>query len=118
GIKTEQFQHKRLKNEYFILTVTNKTKGENFMKKLVIIFVFINLLFSGIILGNDLKTGLTASDLHCEYKVTPVTDVKNPRLSWILNSDERGQCQTAYQKSFQLIWVVTGVQMFGCRLTI
>ena len=75
----------------------NKTNGQNSMKKLVIIFGFLNLLFIGIIQGNDLKTGLSASDMRCEYKVTPVTDVKNPRLSWILNSDERGQYQTAYQ---------------------
>lgn len=35
--------------------------------------------------------------LRCEYKVNPVTDVKNPRLSWELSSKTSNQIQTAYQ---------------------
>ena len=40
----------------------------------------------------------TVSNLRCESLQNPVgIDVKQPRLSWILNSDERDQRQTAYQ---------------------
>lgn len=36
--------------------------------------------------------------LQCEYRVDPMgIDVKQPRLSWILESGERGQKQTAYR---------------------
>jgi alpha-L-rhamnosidase len=35
--------------------------------------------------------------LRCEYKENPIIDVLNPRLSWILESDIRGQKQTAYR---------------------
>lgn len=43
------------------------------------------------------KTDLYASSLKCEYKENPVTDATEPRLSWILNSAQRGQLQTSYQ---------------------
>ncbi|MGV3762204.1 family 78 glycoside hydrolase catalytic domain [Parapedobacter sp.] len=34
----------------------------------------------------------------CEYRVDPLgIDMQNPRFSWILSSDERGQRQTAYE---------------------
>ncbi len=36
--------------------------------------------------------------LRCEYLTSPLgIDVRQPRLSWILNSPQRGQKQTAYQ---------------------
>jgi alpha-L-rhamnosidase len=41
--------------------------------------------------------GISPTYLRCEYKVDPVTDVTNPRLSWVLTSDENNQVQTAYQ---------------------
>src|SRR6185436_14005092 len=38
------------------------------------------------------------SDLRCEYLANPQgIDATQPRLSWILNSEERGQRQIAYQ---------------------
>ncbi|WP_020607606.1 alpha-L-rhamnosidase [Spirosoma spitsbergense] len=40
---------------------------------------------------------LKAVRLRTEYKINPVTDVANPRLSWELTSAVRGQVQTAYQ---------------------
>ncbi|MFW9898089.1 MAG: glycoside hydrolase family 78 protein [Candidatus Thorarchaeota archaeon] len=41
---------------------------------------------------------LVINNLRCEYLVNPLgIDVKTPRLSWIIDSDERGQCQTAYR---------------------
>ena len=41
---------------------------------------------------------VTVDRLRCEYLENPQgIDVVRPRLSWILNSDERGERQTAYQ---------------------
>jgi alpha-L-rhamnosidase len=38
------------------------------------------------------------TNLQCEYRSNPLgIDNLSPRLSWILDSDQRGQCQTAYQ---------------------
>ena len=37
-------------------------------------------------------------DLRCEYKVNPLgIDVLKPRLSWVIQSDDRNQKQVAYQ---------------------
>ncbi len=42
--------------------------------------------------------GVTVDKPRCEYQVDPRgIDVAQPRLSWILQSDQRGQKQTAYQ---------------------
>lgn len=42
--------------------------------------------------------GLSAAELRCEYRSNPVgMDVVHPRLSWIVQSDRRGERQTAYQ---------------------
>lgn len=41
---------------------------------------------------------MRVTDLRCEYIPNPLgIDVRNPRLSWILEHPERGQIQTAYQ---------------------
>jgi alpha-L-rhamnosidase len=41
---------------------------------------------------------LTPTYLRCEYRVDPLgIDVLRPRLSWIVESDERNQRQSAYQ---------------------
>ncbi len=43
-------------------------------------------------------TALAPTYLRCEYRVDPLgIDVARPRLSWILQSDERSERQTAYQ---------------------
>ncbi len=48
---------------------------------------------SGIIAG-----GVAVKELRCEYRVNPLgIDVVKPRLSWIMESNQRGQMQTAYQ---------------------
>ncbi|MBN1876734.1 MAG: glycoside hydrolase family 78 protein [Anaerolineae bacterium] len=40
----------------------------------------------------------TISNLTCEYRSDPLgIDVPQPRLSWQMQSDQRGACQTAYQ---------------------
>ena len=42
--------------------------------------------------------GLKVEGLKCEYRVNPLgLDTPQPRLSWLLESAERGQRQTAYQ---------------------
>lgn len=42
--------------------------------------------------------GNTIKELKCEYRIDPQgIDIIRPRLSWILESNERGQTQTAYQ---------------------
>ena len=41
---------------------------------------------------------LIISHLTCEYRVNPLgIDVLQPRLSWQMQSDQRGAHQTAYQ---------------------
>lgn len=43
-------------------------------------------------------TGVSVGELKCEYRVDPLgIDVTAPRLSWTIESEERGQIQTAYQ---------------------
>jgi len=67
------------------------------MKRLVtILSATIMLAFGGcaVSTGSD----VTVKKLRCEYRVNPLgIDVVKPRLSWILESSERGQKQTAYQ---------------------
>jgi hypothetical protein len=42
--------------------------------------------------------GVTPASLRCEYRVNPQgVDVLQPRLSWTLESPERGQSQSGYQ---------------------
>ena len=41
---------------------------------------------------------MVVNKLHCEYRTNPLgIDVPQPRLSWILTTDQRGEKQTAYQ---------------------
>lgn len=43
-------------------------------------------------------SSVSAKELRCEYRVNPLgIDVVRPRLSWILQSSQRGQKQTAYR---------------------
>ncbi|MDD5707450.1 MAG: alpha-L-rhamnosidase N-terminal domain-containing protein [Kiritimatiellae bacterium] len=45
-----------------------------------------------------MKSTLVPRKLRCEYLVNPLgIDVLQPRLSWIVESDENGQAQSAYQ---------------------
>jgi alpha-L-rhamnosidase len=48
--------------------------------------------------GEEVEGKLAPAALRCEYAVDPLgVDVAQPRLSWIVESDERGQRQTAYR---------------------
>ena len=43
-------------------------------------------------------SSITTLELTCEYAVNPLgVDVPKPRFSWVLESDQRGQMQSAYQ---------------------
>jgi alpha-L-rhamnosidase len=53
--------------------------------------------------------GLRVESLQCEYRVNPLgLDVPKPRLSWLLDSSERGQRQTAYQ-----VFVATSLDLLS-----
>jgi alpha-L-rhamnosidase len=44
------------------------------------------------------KSETSVKELRCEYRVNPLgVDVAKPRLSWIMESSERGQMQSAYR---------------------
>lgn len=64
------------------------------IRRRVICIASITLLTtSRVLLG-----AVTIDRLRCEYLENPLgIDVGRPRLSWILNSEERGERQTAYQ---------------------
>jgi alpha-L-rhamnosidase len=56
------------------------------------------LLLSGICAVGATQSSVRVSGLRCEYRVDPLgLDVAQPRLSWILLAEERGQKQSAYQ---------------------
>ena len=56
-----------------------------------------------------LGAGLKVDGLKCEYRVNPLgLDTPQPRLSWLLESSERGQRQTAYQ-----VFVATSPNMLS-----
>lgn len=65
------------------------------MKKLPIVAAAFLLLTYGSEWAN--AQNLLPGYLRSEYKVSPVTDVVAPRLSWELTSSARNQIQTAYQ---------------------
>ncbi len=55
-----------------------------------------SVCFAGYI--GTLSAATTIDHLRCEYATDPVgIDTLQPRLSWVLRSDERSQRQTAYQ---------------------
>lgn len=56
-------------------------------------------LVCGIVLGISLVANgqIKPVGLRCEYRTNPFgIDVVQPRLSWVLESDQRGQKQNAY----------------------
>ena len=64
------------------------------MKTKTTFIIIIILLASACSNNSQLKI----TNLKCEYRVNPVgIDVPEPRLSWILESNQRGANQTAYQ---------------------
>jgi alpha-L-rhamnosidase len=58
------------------------------------------VLFLSLLVGSPIAIGQTiqVANLRCEYLKDPLgIDATQPRLSWILQSQQRGQRQTAYQ---------------------
>ena len=57
------------------------------------------LLGAGLVFGlSAAMAGVTVERLRCEYLDKPLgIDTAQPRLSWVLESKERGQAQSAYQ---------------------
>ena len=48
--------------------------------------------------SNPASDSIKLVELRCEYATNPLgIDVKTPKFSWILESTERGQMQSAYQ---------------------
>ena len=61
--------------------------------------MFLLILFmNGLIINSCSFTNIVILELNCEYQVNPLgIDNIRPRLGWILDSEQRGQRQTAYQ---------------------
>ena len=70
-------------------------------RQIILCTVVVNLLLSGFTFiqsANAAEANLKAENLRCEYRVDPLgIDITNPRLTWTLDSDQRGQKQSAYQ---------------------
>lgn len=50
------------------------------------------------LINNVSAQSISVKSLTCEYQINPLgIDVSNPRFSWILSSDVRGQTQSAYE---------------------
>jgi len=67
------------------------------MKRLAVILSACMMLALG---GRAVMTvsSVSVKELRCEYRVNPLgIDLVSPRLSWILQSSQRGQKQTAYR---------------------
>jgi hypothetical protein len=60
--------------------------------------VFLSLFVMVFLTTHAQAAGLRALHLRCEYQLNPLAvDTRQPRLSWVLESDERGERQTAYR---------------------
>ena len=67
------------------------------MKTVIIVFVM-TVMFFGQSFGQTVSVNMVINDLRCEYLNDPQgIDVIEPRLGWILQSDQRGQRQRSYQ---------------------
>ena len=59
--------------------------------------LIILVLCALILVPNISAENITIKNLRCEYLKNPLgVDVPTPRLSWIVESDQNGQKQTAY----------------------
>ena len=64
----------------------------------MLIIVRLGIVIFPLIFVVSAFAGLRDGQLRCEYLENPLgIDVTQPRLNWILDSDERRQKQTAYQ---------------------
>ena len=52
----------------------------------------------GVLCGGTILSAAEVNTLRCEYRTNPLgIDIRSPRLSWVIESDRRGEMQTAYQ---------------------
>jgi len=64
------------------------------------VFILLSICLTGLIFTITCKKSadIQIVDLRCEYRKEPVgIDDKQPRFSWIMQSDERNQTQSAYR---------------------
>ena len=74
------------------------------MKQLVTILLIAVALVCGGCLGESScyarqagSRGITVKEMRCEYAINPLgIDVAQPRFSWVLESSQRAQMQSAY----------------------
>jgi alpha-L-rhamnosidase len=56
------------------------------------------ILLWGLLCGSAIVNAAEVNDLRTEYRTNPLgIDAGSPRLSWIIDSEHRGEIQTAYQ---------------------
>lgn len=81
-----------------------------YIKHSLLTFLSISFLF---ILSADISNaGISPTRLRCEYRKNPLgVDSKKPRLSWRVESKERGQKQIAYQ----ILVASTQQQLDDCK---
>jgi len=73
-------------------------KLSNSKSKALLILVCCLLVFFKFTEQRIQRTTLLPESLKCEYRADPLgIDVLKPRLSWVLNSEQRDQKQTAYR---------------------
>jgi alpha-L-rhamnosidase len=66
------------------------------MKTLCISFCLVSALILSA--GVKARAAVVLQDLRCEYRTNPLgVNTAHPRLSWVLESDHRGEAQSAYQ---------------------
>ncbi len=69
-----------------------------FKTKFLIMILAVSLAGTTLMGGEVKRSSIRIENLKCEYQKNPLgIDEAAPRLSWQLNSDERGQRQTAYR---------------------
>jgi alpha-L-rhamnosidase len=56
------------------------------------------LLLAMLVIAGNVAAAVTVGELRCEYQRAPLgIDVLRPHLSWVMESDRRGEVQSAYQ---------------------
>ncbi|HUB27320.1 MAG TPA: family 78 glycoside hydrolase catalytic domain [Tepidisphaeraceae bacterium] len=72
----------------------------SYLQGAILLMLMLSLCSCGLVAPGKpvASAGPTAAGLKCEYLVDPAgIDVITPRLSWIMDSSEQGQRQTAYE---------------------
>jgi len=75
--------------------------GKKLIPKIVIISILLTLGCmdqTAMFAGDSDPAPITVTYLRCEYKVNPLgIDIAEPRLSWVIESDQRAQVQNSYR---------------------